>query len=427
MTTEPTPAEAAVPPARESTEPTPPAVDKQDFLKQRLVSLDAYRGLIMVTLAFNGFGLAATAAKHLRAGGDPAFWGEVHHQFSHVEWAGCGYWDLIQPSFMFMVGVAAAFSFAKRRQEGHSRATMLGHAVWRSLVLVFLGIFLISNGAKGTNWSPMNVLTQIGLGYTFLFLLWGRNLRTQVVAAMLILVGTWLAYVLYPHAGLDLTSGAPEVGVSREWAQRHLDGIAPAWHKNANVGHAIDLWLLNLLPQQEPFRFSPGGYQTINFIPSMVTMLFGLMCGELLRSGRRAGVKLLVLVGAGAAGLAVGQALAWAGVCPLVKRIWTPSWALYSTGWCCLILAGLFAVLDAFGLRRWAYPLVVVGVNSLAIYCMSMLLRPWAARTWQTHFGDDVFLAWGERNEPTLQALMVGLLFWLACWWMYRQRIFIRV
>jgi predicted acyltransferase len=405
---------------------------KGDFLDGRLHALDAYRGLIMVALAFTGFGLAATAERHLRAGaGDPGLWGAVRYQFGHVEWAGCAFWDLIQPSFMFMVGVAAAFSYA-RRGRGQSRARMFAHVLWRSLVLVFLGIFLISNWQRigpqpTTNWLLVNVLTQIGLGYPLLFLLWGRSFRTQALAACGILVGTWLLYVLYPYSGIDLATGAPEVGVSQAWAREHLAGVGAAWHKNANVGHALDVWLLNLLPRAEPFRFSSGGYATLNFVPSLATMLSGLMCGELLRSGRAAGQKLLWLTAAGLGGLGLGMLLDWSGICPSVKRIWTPSWALFSTGWCCLILAGLYAVIDVLRQRWWAWPLTVVGVNSIAIYCMAMLLDPWTARTWQIHCGRDVFLAWGPLWEPTVKALLVGGTYWLACLWMYRQKIFVRI
>ena len=432
----------------------PREAEKRDFLRQRLQSLDVYRGLIMVTLAFNAFGLTGTAVRHLQQP-HPATapltltvfgpvtaaatyvqnrqqapaWETVWHHTDHVQWAGCGYWDLIQPSFMFMVGLAAAFSYAKRRQLGQSYAGMFSHAAWRSVVLVFLGIFLISNWTRtgSTTWSFMNVLTQIGLGYWLLFLLWDRPVRTQALAAAVILVATWLLYVLYPNSGIDLATGDPAVGVSKQWARDHLSGIAPAWHKNANVGHALDVWLLNLLPLKEPFRFNEGGYQTLNFLPSLATMLFGLMCGELLRSARSAGRKLQLLIAAGLAGLVLGQVLDLTGICPLVKRIWTPSWALYSTGWCCLILAGLYAVVDVLGFRRWAYPLLVVGVNSLAIYCMSQLLKPWVAQTLRIHFGADVFAWAGPLWEPAVQATLVGLCFWLACWWMYRQKIFVRI
>lgn len=399
---------------------------KAEFLKERLVSLDAYRGLIMIALAFNGFGLMKTAQLHLDQQ-PSAFWSAVRYQFDHVPWVGCAFWDLIQPSFMFMVGVAAAWSFSKRRDTGQSELRLFLHVVWRGLILVLLGIFLISNGQKTTNWSLMNVLTQIGLGYPFLYLLWHCSFRTQAVVAVLLLGGTWAAYVSYPYAGIDLTTGNDAVGVSKEWAQEHLKGVGAAWHKNANVGHAIDLHLLNLLPLQKPFAFNSGGYQTINFIPSLVTMLFGLMCGQLLRSPRAAGDKLKIMLLATLGGFLLGLALDVSGVCPLVKRIWTPSWALYSTAWCVLILAGLYGVVDVLGWKKWTFPLVVVGVNSIAIYVMCMTLKGWTARMWQTHLGPEVFNVWGAAWEPTVQATMVGFFFWLVCLWMYRQKIFIRI
>src|SRR5262249_48072223 len=160
----------------------------------------------------------------------------------------------------------------------------------------------------------------------------------------------------------------------------------------------------------------------INFLPSLATMLFGLMCGELLRSSRSKGSKLLLLLAAGLAGLLAGYVLNLTGICPLVKRIWTPSWALFSTGWCCLILGMLYAIVDVLGFKRWAWPLVVVGVNSIAIYCMGMLLRRWAPNMLKTHLGPDVFTPTGwELYEPLLRCTAIGLVFWLICLWMYRQ------
>jgi predicted acyltransferase len=400
----------------ETTQPAP----------SRLQSLDVYRGLIMVALAFNGFGLAATARNHLTTSPDSGFWSAIAHQFQHVEWFGCTFWDLIQPSFMFMVGVSMAYSYVRRQRQGHSWGRMFGHACTRGLVLILLGIFLISNSTRSTNWLLTNVLSQIGLGYPFLFLLWQRTLRTHVIVAAALLLGAWSLYSFYPHAGIDVAKGAPEVGVSATWAQEHLATVGPAWHKNANIGHAVDTWLLNLLPRREPFVFNTGGYPTLNALASLATMLFGLMCGELLRSGRAGRQKFFVLLGAGVAGLALGAAWHWLG-CPLVKRIWTPSWALYSTGWCCLILAGLYAIVDLHQWRAWSFPLIVVGMNSIAIYCMEMTLKGWTGRTLQTHLGQDVFKIFGADNAPFVQATMVGLVFWLVCWWMYRRKIFLRI
>ncbi len=414
------PAAGATPPA--AADPTTVSAAPSS----RLQSLDAYRGLIMVALAFNGFGLAATARNHLKAAPDSGFWRAVYHQFEHVEWIGCSFWDLIQPSFMFMVGVSMAYSYLNRQRAGDSWGRMFAHATWRGVALAALGIFLISNSARSTSWSLMNVLTQIGLGYPFLFLLWGRSVRTHVIAAVALLLGSWALYTFAPGTGVDLATGSPARGVPAAWAQQHLSGVAPAWHKNANVGHSIDTWLLNLLPRREPFVFNSGGYQSINFIPSLATMLFGLMCGELLRSGRAPRRKLQILLTAGIGGLVLGLLWAQLGV-PLVKRIWTPSWAVYSTGWCCLILATLYAIIDLRRWQAWSFPLLVVGMNSIAIYCMGMLLRPWTAKTLQTHFGENLFKMLGTDNAPAVQATLVGFVFWLGCWWMYRRKIFLRI
>lgn len=398
----------------------------EPIAEERLLSLDAYRGLIMIALAFNGFGLADTAAKHLKENPDSSFWQNVKFQFSHVDWGRCAFWDMIQPSFMFMVGVSMAYSYVKRERRGDSGASMFGHALVRSLVLILLGVLLSSTGSKSTNWSFMNVLTQIGLGYPFLFLMWRRHVVAQFVVVALLLVGTGLLYTNYSSAGIDVDQGNPALGIDAAWAKEHLEDVPRAWHKNANVGNAVDVVVLNWFPREKPFEYNSGGYQTINFIPSLATMLLGLICGELLRSAWSGGRKVLVMAGLGAIlfGLGwVGEYYGW----PIIKRIWTPTWALYSTGICCWILAALYGVIDVLGLRAWSMFLVVVGMNSIAIYMMGQLLRGWTARQLEIHFGSKIFTFLGDNYAPMLTATFVGLAFWLVCYWMMRQRIFIRV
>src|SRR4051812_35631913 len=157
----------------------------------RLGSLDAYRGFIMLVMASGGLAFPAVA-KHFA--GDP-FWGFLAYQFDHALWAGCSFWDLIQPSFMFMVGVAMPYSYASRRAKGEAPASIWGHTLLRSAVLILLGIFLSSNWNKQTDFTFVNVLTQMGLGYSCVFLLLGRGRVVQFAAAIGILAGYW--YLFY--------------------------------------------------------------------------------------------------------------------------------------------------------------------------------------------------------------------------------------
>ncbi len=393
----------------------------------RLQSLDAYRGAIMISLAFGGFGLAETAQRFIEANGESSIWSAIHYQFDHVQWTGCGYWDMIQPSFMFMVGVSMAFSYVKREDLGHSYLRMFSHALVRSVVLVLLGVFLSSNGSPSTNWSFMNVLSQIGLGYALLFLLWRRGSIVQLSAVVLLLVGTWLLYVQNAGPGIDIKIGNEALGITADWAQENLSDIAPAWHKNANVGNAIDVRVLNWFPRAQSFEYNSGGYQTINFIPSLATMILGLICGEWLRSMATESRKFWSIVALGIICLGVGWGLAELNYVPLIKRIWTPSWALFSTGCCCFILAALFGVIDVLNFRAWSFPLVVVGTNSMAVYLMSQLLKPWVGKTLKTHFGANLFLMFGEQWEPVVSSCLIGLMFWLVCLWLYKQRAFLRI
>ena len=388
-------------------------------LPPRLVSLDAYRGLTMLAMASGGLGLHRVAQKFP----DSRFWQIVGYQFEHVEWVGCAAWDLIQPSFMFMVGVAMAYSCASRKAHGQTYGQMFRHAAVRSIVLILLGVFLRSDGKSQTYFTFEDVLSQIGLGYIFLFLLWDRPRWLQFGAAIGILIGYWCYFYAFPLPGPDFDYQA--VGVPKDWP--HLEGIAAHWDKNTNAAADFDVWFLNLFPRSKPFAYNGGGYLTLSFIPSLATMIFGLLTGELLRSGKTDKQKFWTLVIAGAVGLALGQLLQSTGVNPIVKRIWTPSWALFSTGWALLILAAFYGFVDLLKFQKWTFPLVVVGMNSITMYVMEELSHGWFHRTMHTHFGGKIFTFLGEPYEPFLARLWVLLAMWLVCYWLYRQRIFIRI
>lgn len=424
-----------------------------------MASLDAYRGLVMLLMVSSGLGLGTVAERfpHSR------FWQLLSAEVEHVRWQGCSLWDLIMPAFLFITGVALPFSVASRIRRGHRWMRRLAHALWRSSLLILLGWLVWSDGASRTDFMFINVLCQIGLAYTFAFLMAGHDRRVQVLVLLAILLGYWYWFYQYPLPGPSFDYQA--VGVPQKW--HHLQGIAAHWDLNTNPASAFDRWFLNLFPREQPFRFRAGGGTTLNFVPSIATMLLGVMVGELLRDDRPAREKLRRLIWAGTALLIVGVALdpeilpgvntsSWT-LCPIVKRIWTPSYVLYSGGWVMLAAAFFYWVIDVRGRvgfatgrvgsahqeRRedfareggqsppygkhapaWTFPFVVVGMNSLVMYLLAALSAGWVRRTLHIHLGPRPF-DW--TYGPIIESLCILIVLWLACWYFYRRRLFVRL
>jgi len=152
-----------------------------------------------------------------------------------------------------------------------------------------------------------------------------------------------------------------------------------------------------------------------------------LIAGGVLRSDRVPWQKVKWLATAGIIGLFFGGAIHWAGVCPIVKPIWTPSWVIFSGGWCFLLLAGFYAVIDVLGRRAWAFPLIVIGMNSIAAYCMSWLIKGFIAEALKVHLGKDFFKLFGTPYEPLLHGAATLFVMWLLLLWMYRRKLFLRI
>ena len=402
--------EAAAPPAGSSVTGTP----------TRITSIDAFRGLVMFLMLAEVMRLWTVQ----RTFPESTFWSWVAFHTTHVPWQGCSLHDLIQPAFSFLAGASLPFSIASRRNKGESFTRMLGHAVWRSVVLILLGIFLRSMSRAQTNWTFEDTLTQIGLGYTFLFLLAFASVRTQVIAFVTILVGFWAAFVLYPlpGPGFDYT----QVGVRPDWPHLY-SGFLAHFNKNSNLSWAFDVWFLNLFPRPKPFLFNGGGWSTLSFIPTLATMMLGLWCGAWLKTSRSTTEKLKGLVLGGVALTFAGLLLQWLHICPIVKRIWTSSYTFYSGGLVILMLAGFYALIEWQGWRRWSFPLLVIGANSIAIYVMSWTLEDFVSSALVRHLGPGPFAILGAPFEPVLTGIGVLLVFWVILFWMYRRKIFLRV
>jgi heparan-alpha-glucosaminide N-acetyltransferase len=469
---------------------------------ERLMSLDAYRGFAMLLMVSEGFGITDLVRRRHpevlsqfdgRWYGKPwkLFWDTAAWQLDHVAWTGCVAWDLIQPAFMFMVGVSMPFSFAKRESRGDSWGLQFRHAVIRSLILIGLGIFLRSSHSTMTYFTFEDVLTQIGLGYLFVFILLRAPFVAQCVAVLVILGGYWFAFYRYPLPPPDgnlVTKYVVEHARKPEEAQKEYKqfndaGLKPPhlaehWNKHTNFAAAADRVFLNLFPRSgEPwegkkFWVNGGGYQTLNFIPSIATMLFGVMAGQLLRGPWTPHRKLAILMAAGLGCIVVAMALdttIWPfhfdrlnySLCPIVKRIWTPSWAVFSTGWALWFLGLFYWVVDMRGHRGLAFPLAIVGMNSILVYCVAHLSDSWLSTMLRIHLkafdqglqgvivslsnrfpavGHLSFVRWlGHASAtdilyghssiytPIWHEIAILFLIWLICLWLYRRRIFVRV
>ena len=385
----------------------------------RNVAVDAYRGLVMLLMMGEVMRFAAV----YRAFPDSLFWRVLAFNQTHVEWSGMGLHDMIQPSFTFLVGVALPYSIASRFRKGESFARQLGHALWRSLLLIVIGIFLRSIGRPITYFTFEDTLTQIGLGYTFAFLLHFCRPRWQWIAFGSILAAYWLAWALYPAPGPAFNYAA--VGVPADW-HHNFTGFASHWNKNSNLGQAFDVWFLNLFPREARFAFNDGGYLTLSFIPTLGTMLLGLFAGRWYREfPGKIPFRKFLLAGVGLAALAL--VLHFTGICPIVKRIWTPSWTLFSGGMCFFFLTAFAWIIDAKGYRRWALPLVVVGVNSMAAYLIAHLCEDFIISSLHTDLGYKPFQILGSGLEPLLLGIAVMLIYWLMLYWLYRKKIYIRI
>jgi predicted acyltransferase len=392
--------------------------------KRRLASIDVYRGLVMFLMLAEMLHLYSLA-ENFPDSPLIGFFEFLRFHTTHVEWVGCSLHDLIQPGFTFLVGVSLPFSLASRQRAGQSFWLMALHALWRSVLLVFLGIFLRSLGADQTQFRFDDTLTQIGLGYTLLFLIGWLPRWVHYVSILTVLAVSWAIFAASTPPPDDFDYAA--VGVPAEWSE-HEEGFQSRWNKNSNIAWRADVWIMNLFPRDEPFEFQSGGYATINALPTLATMLFGLLAGAWLRDIEGFWPRIMRFASAIILCLLCGWGIAELGICPLVKRIWTPAFGLWSSGWCFLFLLVLHLICDVKGWSRWAFPLLVIGSNSILIYVMSWTVEEPIREALKRHLGTTgIFTILGADVAPVLYGLATLVIMWFVLLFLYRRNVFIRI
>lgn len=360
--------------------------------KERLVSLDAFRGFIMLWLAG---GDAAIRSLH-SVGSNPVF-NFLVYEFNHTPWRGLRFYDCIWPSFMLMVGISIPFAVAKRSKT-QSENQIIWHAVRRAALLFLLGSVRESVFLGHPYLIELSsALQPIAIAYLAAFLLSRRSVRTQAAVASVILIGYALVLAFV---------GAPGIP-------------AGTYELNHNLVNYVDL--LYLGPHWQVWPYAPEGWGTIiSTIPTISTTIFGLMIGELLMSSRSKTSKAKIIATAGVSGIALGWILS--PFIPIVMKMWTTSYGVMTAGWALLMFAAFFWFIDDRGHKRWTFPLVVIGMNAIFIYLFMSIIpvgkivgvfsAPIAAKLGS--FGD------------LFSALSVFAVAWLLLFWMYKRNIFIK-
>jgi heparan-alpha-glucosaminide N-acetyltransferase len=356
---------------------------RQNEVKARFLPLDAYRGLIMILLVSDGFGFAQLPNRGV--------YHYIAEQFEHRPWGGAVFYDLIMPAFLFMVGVAMPYAFARRAEQGAKQRDTLRHLLTRCLRLIVISEIVVSISENRAHLSVHNVLTVVAITYFACYFLMRLDFWKQVAVSAALLVFHSAIYLLFP-------------------------GPDGAFAQVTNAGARFDRWSMlasgNL----------PWPCVTMNLICEIPSVLFGVWVGNLLRSNKPRAEQMKIL----AVGMAVAFALglAFSPLVPINKWLWTATFTLYTTGWSILGLLIFYLLIDVLGVRRPMFPLTVVGMNSLFIYCLSMLLKGSIDKAIGVFSGGYAFLG---IFAPVGQSCSFLVVIWLIAYWMYRRGIFVRV
>jgi predicted acyltransferase len=359
---------------------------------ERLFSLDFFRGFTMFLLIAEGTGFF----HHLVA---PQLEGTIIHfignQLHHHPWNGLHFWDLIQPFFMFIVGVAMPFSFANRKRRGDSYPLIRTHAVKRALFLLFIGWALYCIGPGRITFRFQNVLAQLSVTYIIAFFMMQKRPRTQIIVSVSLLALTEILYRAFPIAGFD-----------QPFVPGHGFG---AWFDLTMFGEA-----------------SSGHWASFNAIPTTAHTMWGVLAGQVLMNKETTTIKKIqTIVIAGLAGLIIGYGLN--PITPIIKKICTSSFIFASGGWSLLVLALSYWLIDVKKFSKGVTFFAIVGMNPLFIYLfghlgggkmMTSIPKPFV-------FG---LLGWmGELPAELITSFLGWMLMWYICYWLYKRKLFIRI
>ena len=361
-------------------------------IQERISSVDFFRGFTMFLL----IGESTHLYDHLMSV-NTGFTHFLGTELSHHEWHGLHFWDLIQPFFMFIVGVAIPFAIVNRKKKGATDRQIMNHAFKRSLLLLFIGWALYCVEPGKIVWRFQDVLAQMGVTYLVAFLIRNKSFTFQIVFTIVILILTDVAYRIFPVEGFN-----------QPWVPFHNLG---AWVNIKIEGvEKTSIWA------------------TLNAIPTIAHTVWGVLCGSLLMSNKPAAQKIKTLIIAGASALIIGYSLDLLNITPIIKKIATMSFVFASGGWAILGLCFAYWLIDVKKLfTKGSRMFIIVGMNCIFIYLFfSVGGAELVSRIWQPF--TDVLFSWGgEVTANIMRSIAVWATLWYLCYWLYKNKLFIKI
>lgn len=359
----------------------------------RITSVDFFRGFTMFLL----IGESTRLYQHIESAENSSVMAYFGRMFTHHEWHGMHFWDLIQPFFMFIVGVAIPFAVANRKKKGDSDQTIFNHAAKRAFLLLLFGWALYCIDAERIVWRFQNVLAQLAVTYFVAFLIMRKSFTFQIVFTLLVLLLTDLAYRFFP-----------------------VEGFNNPWVPYENLG----AWVNNKIEGVE----KASVWASLNAIPTIAHTVWGVLCGFVLMSARTAQEKIRILVIAGVVALALGYALDWLNITPIIKKIATSSFVLASGGWSILALCISYWLIDVKKLfANGSQFFIIVGMNSIFIYLFMHVGGTNIIHQIFTPFTKAFFSWGGELMVGIITSVLVWAALWYLCYWLYLKRIFFKI
>jgi len=354
--------------------------------QDRILSIDFFRGFTMFMLIGGVEGLFSKL--------NPESSGPILHffqqQLSHVPWDGLHFWDLIQPFFMFIVGIAMPFSLTKRWQRGDSWKQTFYHVLKRCFFLLVIG-WAISSSATTSNFN--NVMAQLSVTYLIAFLMMRKQVKWQLLVSFALILISDLLYRFWPVAGFN---------------QPFVPGH--------NFGSWTDMMLTGSTDH--------GNWVPFNAIPTTAHTMWGVLVGMILKNEWAPRKKVFTLLIVGATGVIVGFAMS--PFIPIIKHICTSSFIIVSGGFCVIGMGISYWLIDILNFKKVPMFFAVFGMNPLFMYLLASHFRRFFSSL-ISPFTSRIFSWTNDVSLIIINAVIIAAMLWYVCYFMYKRKVFIRL